>query len=385
MVQEKASKGTTVKYEVTVVTSNSWFAGTDDLVKVRLISYKTGKVSSFVPLLNSTTHRDPFERGQTDQFIVELEPVGVVDAIGFEYGVGNFYLDIWYVSGVSVYDPSLNMYSYKLFDGYNMSMHEVFDFAHRQLFPVPAPDDKIAVCKYPATNFERIWDHTYAYHQSNRGKKKVTYFDAAGGHKGPPPLTCDILVSSATINDAVKVATGYRIDGDHPLKQEYGKDDVTGKETCGLRASGWINWDGQCHQIINRLMHIASPPMSFDSLSGSTKCPQGYGLTRFAFGPYGVGFNNWCDQNGFPKPINYEDQGMYNYIQGFGNAARARVKEIIYFASTLRHAVRNNPAEGPEGKAVKDFIKSLHDTGIDNLTIASMTNLTEREVLHDEL
>ena len=38
---------------------------------------------------------------------------------------------------------------------------------------------------------------------------------------------------------------------------------------------------------------------------------------------------------------------MYNYIQGFGNAARARVKEIIYFASTLRHAVRNNPAEGP--------------------------------------
>ena len=53
-----------------MITSNSWFAGTDNTVEIALSSEDDD--TDVVKLTNSTTRKNPFERGQTDKFIVEL-------------------------------------------------------------------------------------------------------------------------------------------------------------------------------------------------------------------------------------------------------------------------------------------------------------------------
>jgi hypothetical protein len=164
-----------------------------------------------------------------------------------------------------------------------------------------------------------ITHNNYAYLQSSQ--HGTIYFDAAGGHEGSP-LVKDILVSEATVEAAVKMTIGHNIDDKHPLKNEYGYSDVTGKETCGIRASGRLNWDGQCHNIINCLMYVATPAKTFDDIwDDAEKLPRGYGLLRFVFGPYGVGFEDWCMKNGFPPPHN-EGLHLYDYMQRYGSAAR---------------------------------------------------------------
>ena len=367
---------TTTRYEVTMITSNSWFAGTDNTVEIALSS--VDQDTELVQLINSTTHSNPFERGQSDTFIVELKSIGVLEGMFLSYGRNDYFgTERWLLAGVKVYDPILQVVYTKDLGNHNVPFTSVIEFDRRQR----VTGDKIAVCKYPATNYENIWDHTYAYLQSSHG---TIYFDAAGGHEGSP-LTADILVSNATVNAAVKMTTGHNIDSAHPLKNVYGHDDVAGKETCGIRASGRLNWDGQCHNIINRLMYVANPEKSFDDIWNDVeKVPRGYGLLRFVFGPYGVGFDQWCMQNGFPPPLNGNQQ-LYGYIQRFGNAARDNINAIIYAVTNLRSAVNNNPDSNPEGSEVKDFVKAVHNSGVDNTTLANMTNLTEEEIQHDEL
>lgn len=50
-------------------------------------------------------------------------------------------------------------------------------------------------------------------------------------------------------------------------------------------------------------MYVATPEKMFnDIINDAEKLPRGYGLLRFVFGPYGVGFEDWCMKNGFPHP-----------------------------------------------------------------------------------
>lgn len=370
-------RSTKTRYEVTIITSNSWFAGTDVTVEIALSS--KDRDTSIVQLTNSTTHSDPFERGQSDTFIVELESIGVLEGMLIIYGRNVWGSEKWLLAGVKVYDPILEViYSKDLGDFY-VPFKTTIEFDQRER----VTGDKIAVCKYPAQHYETIWDHTYAYLQSSQ--HGTIYFDAAGGHQGSPPLTTDILVSKATVDAAVKMTTGHNIDSAHPLKHVYGHADVTGKETCGIRASGRLNWDGQCHNIINRLMYVATPAKSFDDIwNDASKLPRGYGLLRFVFGPYGVGFDQWCIQNGFPPPLN-SNQVLYGYVQRYGKVAKKYIEKIIYFSTSLRHDVKSNPDSNPEGSEVKNFVKSVHNAGVDNNTLASMTNLTEKEIEKLEL
>ena len=99
------------------------------------------------------------------------------------------------------------------------------------------------------------------------------------------------------------MTTGDGIDSEHPLKDAYSSNDVTGKETCGIRASGKLRWDGQCHQISNRLMHVGIPPKSLDDVyDDPVKCPNWCGLSHMLFGPYSYRFDDWCIKHGFHPP-----------------------------------------------------------------------------------
>ena len=45
-------------------------------------------------------------------------------------------------------------------------------------------NDRLAISKYPSTAHGDVYDHTYGYVQI-QDPKKMTYFDAAGGHPDP--------------------------------------------------------------------------------------------------------------------------------------------------------------------------------------------------------
>ena len=74
---------TTIRYRITVVTDNMWFAGIDDKVEIALQG--SLRTSQLVGLKNSLTHSDPFERGQTDVFEVDLFEVGEIRGIHLRY------------------------------------------------------------------------------------------------------------------------------------------------------------------------------------------------------------------------------------------------------------------------------------------------------------
>lgn len=58
------------QYEVSVVTGKALGAGTDSLVYVTLEG--TAGVTEELHLADSGTNKDPFERGQTDVFLLQV-------------------------------------------------------------------------------------------------------------------------------------------------------------------------------------------------------------------------------------------------------------------------------------------------------------------------
>ena len=371
------SATTTTRYEITMFTSNTWFSGTNSMVEIALLS--EDESTDTVQLTNSNTNDLPFQRGQRDKFVVDLASIGVLTGMRIEYGKGNFLnTSTWGLDEIQVYDPILGYFYSKTLGNYSTSVPQTVQIPFDRAEQIVLEGTKIAVCKYPAENYEWIFDHVYAYLETDRVQSGKIYFDAAGGHSGSP-VTEDILVSHATVDAAVKMSTGYNIDAEHPLKDVYGHNDVTGKETCGLRASGRINWDGQCHNIINRLMHAALPPRRLDD---ADKVPSGYGLSRIVFGVYGVGFDDWCSKNGFSPPARNEGLELYGYVQRFGNKY---VKPAYYYATELQESLKSNPNSKPDGEEVKTFVTSVHNAGVDNATLAKMTNLTEEEIAKIDL
>ena len=169
------------------------------------------------------------------------------------------------------------------------------------------------------------------------------------GHSGFP-ITKDILMSQCNIDDAVKMTTGYVTDKDHPLKSTYGNNDVEGKETCGIRASGTICRDGQCHQIINRLMHIGHSNTSFDMLWNSDKCPGWYGLSRYAFGPYVYRFDDWCHKNQYVLPLSDTQNSVYDWIRQWVRDDRFS-RKVFYHVTDYRNTCEA-PNSDPFGPAI---------------------------------
>ena len=82
-----------------MITSNSWFAGTDNTVEIALSSEDDD--TDVVKLTNSTTRKNPFECGQTDKFIIELKSIGGLSGMFISYGKGNIFgTERWLLTGV---------------------------------------------------------------------------------------------------------------------------------------------------------------------------------------------------------------------------------------------------------------------------------------------
>lgn len=147
-----------------------------------------------------------------------------------------------------------------------------------------------------------IGDHTYALTVKKTISEPDIYFDSGGGNIGDNTKT--VLQSGGSNANLVAMTIGEPYPK-VPYKSEYGKNDVTGKETCGVVMSGFRSRLGTCQQCVNRLLYAVSPDKSnpITMLQGGY-VPRGYLLTTGIFGIWGRNFNSWCDQAGFPTPPN---------------------------------------------------------------------------------
>jgi Concanavalin A-like lectin/glucanases superfamily/PLAT/LH2 domain/OAA-family lectin sugar binding domain len=367
-----------INYVVEISTANAPFAGTDDSVEIALVG--DSKTTRLFTLIDSKTHYNPFERGQTDRFIVPLPNVGHLRGIFFRYGQNTWTGgERWMVSAVSVYDPTtITTYedSYVSEDGarFFMPYQTMIYFKQER---IESGDSTMSVGKAPTQDrVTKGWvDHTWVKVSDTNRR---TYFDCAGGHEGPD-TTNDIVTMRCSLNQAVKMATGFSIGPSHPWKEVYGHNDVDGKETCGVRASGFRNWDGQCHQMVNRLLYMGFPRRTL--ADAGDKRPTGYGLTCLLWGPYGVGFADWCRQAGIYPPDPTGD-AIFDYIQRYcGNQKQSH--QVMYHAINMQEALKTDP-ENPQGTHVKEFFKKIHNDNISNSTIGKLVCLPEDKVQQEE-
>lgn len=374
--RQPAAANDMVDYVVYITTASTIFAGTDDRVEIALVG--ESQSTSLVELSRSETHADPFERGQTDRFTVCLPNVGHLRGIFFRYGENTWFGgERWVVSEVAVYDPTtLTGYSNAdVGEGmqYQMPYQTTIRFTYSH---VGGDDSTMSVCKAPTQDaMTRGWvDHTWVV---VKDKLRTTYFDCAGGHEGPGTIN-DIATTKCDLNKAVLMATAYPIDSAHPYQPVYGHNDVTGKETCGVRASGRINWDGQCHQIANRLLFICNP--RYTLYDAGDKAPTGYGLSCILWGPYGVGFDDWCRRIGVEPPSGPGTAAVYDYIQRFFGD-RKQSERVMYHANNMRDS---GSIDNPQAPGVKEFFRNLHNEGFSNSTIGNLVCLPEDRVIIEE-
>lgn len=373
-----AAVATTVSYTIWITTGDFIAAGTDDKVEISIDGdqYST----TYIELKSSETHSDPFERGQTDRFTVTTQNVGKIKGMRIRYGANNwFFNDRWVLSAVQIFDPTTLRTYFNNSVG-NGAQFEVPSNSYIELpnYIVGGSDSTMSCSKAPTQDqFTRGWvDHTWI---TVTGDGKTTYFDCAGGHGGPGTVN-DIITGTCSLNTAVKMATSYPISPAHPYKDTYGHNDVNGVETCGVRASGKINWDGQCHQMANRLLYICNPTVSLDDIPWS-KQPTGYGLTCMMFGKYGVNFDKWCRDNGFAV-LNQNNYSLYNFIQRIAGNSQDTIK-IAYWANHLDDETSSD-AQNPQGPAIHEFFNNVKNDGISNSTMSQLTNLTEAQVVQEQ-
>lgn len=373
-----------VEYVIEVTTGASLFAGTDDKVEVELVG-DLGR-SGYVELTASTTFPDPFERGQFDRFNVTLPNVGRVAGIDVRYGANNwFWSDHWEIDGIRVHDLSTRTTYWNWVFGPQT-------IPGQTLIRLPSArtaDARMSVGMAPTLVDDRF-DHTWnevTEPAIDAFPERVTYFNNAGGHGGPG-ATDDIITAHCALDLAVRMATGDSLAPGAQPKAEYGTNDVDGKETCGIRASGRLSWDGQCHNMTNRLLYMCTPSASLDDLPPD-KQPRGYGLLVFAFGPYGLGFERWCSANGFPLPPT-RGNGILNYLRTIINFAapkdialadRARLTwDLYWLALDLQKDIRNNQPPDVTSDRLLDFVRRFTETGLPMETIAHLVGLPLTDV-----
>ncbi|XP_048582067.1 uncharacterized protein LOC5504275 isoform X2 [Nematostella vectensis] len=90
-------------YIVTVITSNSWGAGTDALIYMEL--FDTNDQSATETDVATGGSEDDFEGGATEQFLVPFKDVGTPSKIRIRLVTTNSWGEAWYPSEVRVYYP----------------------------------------------------------------------------------------------------------------------------------------------------------------------------------------------------------------------------------------------------------------------------------------
>ncbi|MGI5163535.1 LamG-like jellyroll fold domain-containing protein [Spirillospora sp. CA-253888] len=373
-----ASAAKTVDYLVRVYTSDALLSGTDDKVEIALVGDTMS--SKYVELKKSRTHSDPFESGNMDEFKVTLAGVGVVQGINVRYGADNwFWNDTWVVDDIQVYDPSVAATYHNTPEGGGGRMV----MPSQSYIPLPYPaqngaDSMMHVGKAPTQDqVTRGWfDHTW-----NRvtGAHLTTYFDNAGGHGGPGTVE-DVITAHCSLHAAVRMATGRPIDPQHPYQEVYGHNDVNGVQTSGVRASGFRNWDGQCHQMTNRLLYVCEPMVTLDDAPDDKK-PAGYGLAVLVFGRYGMGFEAWCKAAGFRAPFE-TGASLFDFVHRNVRNVNDAVK-ITYHALNLQAEVTADP-QGVDGPAAHKFFAAVKQEGISNRTMSEVVNLPEDKIVEEQ-
>ncbi len=125
------------------MTGNKLGAGTD--ANVFIILYGDQNDTGIIPLKQSKTHRDKFERNQTDEFVVEAIEIGDIQKI--RIGHDNFGGGAaWYLERVEVDCPKLGV---KLFfpaaewigEGYGDGS------LHRDLYPHEGATEEYIPCE----------------------------------------------------------------------------------------------------------------------------------------------------------------------------------------------------------------------------------------------
>lgn len=364
-----------VSYIIKIWTGDYMAAGTDDKVEIAING--EWHCTDFIELKHSETHTNPFERGNMDRFTVTVPNCGKIKGVYIRYGFNVwFYHDRWVVDSILLYDPTtlITYSSDQLGNGMQYEMAES-NYISLYFSSQGSGNSTLSVGKAPTQDdLTKGWvDHTWGVITDNVSNQ--TFFDAAGGHGGDG--TVDNIVSGKILlNDAVRMATGYPIDSDHPYKSVYGHNDVEGRETCGIRASGYRNWDGQCHQILNRLLHVCTPSASLDDVQ-EDKRPQGYGLSVLMFGRYGVGFPKWCLDHKFPVPPD-KASSLFDFVQRkVGD--RDKSDFIAYAVIDMREVTEQDP-QSPYGEATRVFFRSTKNYGISNTTMSNLVCLPEEKI-----
>ncbi|WP_067490218.1 LamG-like jellyroll fold domain-containing protein [Actinomadura hibisca] len=368
----------TIEYTVRFYTADSYFSGTDDKVEIALVG--DAGSSKYVELKKSRTHSDPFESGNMDEFKVTLANVGAIHGINVRYGGGNWlWNDNWLVDAVQVYDPSAAATYYQAPKGAGTQIVMPSQIYIQLPYPVASgADSTMSVGKAPTQDeMTRGWaDHTW---NRVRGSGLTTFFDNGGGHEGPG-TTQDVITSHCSLHTAVKMATRYGIDAEHPYQPVYGHNDVNGVQTCGIRSSGRINRDGQCHQMSNRLLYICEPMVTLDDAPHEKK-PTGYGFTVLLFGRYGLGFAEWCQINDFRPPFQ-SSAALFDFVRRAVKDGPQAIK-IAYHAITLR-AEYLDRMEEMYGPAAHRFFAAVKDEGISNKTMSDLVDLPEDKIVEEQ-
>lgn len=368
------SAATSDKLQISVKTSNDWFAGYDGEVQITL--FNTQYTQSTFTLSNSSTHSDPFERGNIDVFEVDGASFFSTLTSVLIHKEQSFIDDWWKIDWIEVYDDSRKT-------TYTFDFHGkvVSEWANCDATNIVKPGTAPAqVGKYPGQPAPDWIDHTFVMVADS--SFDTTYFDCAGGHDGAGKTT-NIISNSAKLTDYVRMATGYDLSPAHPWQAAYGTNNVEGVGTCGIRASGWQYWQGQCHQMVNRLLYAGAPSLTLADVSPADRAPAAYGASVLMFGPYGADFDAWCRAANFPKLLTPQPDYVWDYVRKYLPWGLAR--DVLSLASTMRGQWANTPAAAPDGPVVKEFIKAAHAEGVTNDQLHQLVNLTITEIEHDEL
>jgi hypothetical protein len=362
----QASLGTdpaNVLYSVVIETDNVIFGGTDDRVEIALVGDQG--TSAWFTLSQSLTHiDDPFERGNIDLFKISAPSVGNLKRVNVRYGQNTWFApETWMVDKISVYDPTTLTTYWNWLRAFQMPSHTSIELNQSIM---AGAGSVMSLCKAPTQDaVTNGWvDHTWL---TVSDAAQTTYFDCAGGHGGEGSML-DVVTTTCDLNSAVKMATAFNIDAAHPWQSAYGTADVEGRQTCGVRTSGFRNWDGQCHQIANRLLWIGSPQKMIAD-APIDKQVVGFGLSSTLWGIYGLGFADWCRASGFPTPPS-NGSCFFDFVRRF--ATRPEATKIYYHANDL-HAATSADHQSPNGPAVKAFFQALEADGISNETMAAFT------------
>jgi len=177
-------------YVVTITTSNNLSAGTDDVVKMSL-SNRYLKCLDPVELKTSTAYTDPFERGNSDRFVLtNLEDIGQITDVTIEKTKsGWFFKDDWQITGITVTNTKWRTTSMWLPARTGIATLDVPDKIKLEMLiaPVGKYNCTMSLCMAPAQDDigKRMgWDHTWI-EVVNRTELPVreTYFDCAGGYE----------------------------------------------------------------------------------------------------------------------------------------------------------------------------------------------------------